>query len=107
MAPGVTLAPGETLAPGAVAAVGQNCDPDTGICSVGIGDVAAQASAAVVPGAIMAGAAVPGAVMATTLDQSSGWGESIALILLVVVLLLGLVLGPAFAWRYFSDPSPA
>ncbi|TPW09430.1 MAG: hypothetical protein FD127_4146, partial [Acidimicrobiaceae bacterium] len=66
-----------------------SCDADTGVCA---GDAAAQS----------AGQASAGPVIATTLDQSSGWGTSLALMILVTMLTIGLVLVPALAWRYFA-----
>ena len=74
------------------AAAPQNCDADTGVCGVAAGVSTASAAA---------GSAV-GPVTATTLGQSSAWGASLALILLVVALTLGLVLIPALAWRHFA-----
>jgi hypothetical protein len=43
----------------------------------------------------------------STLQQDSGWGAQQILILLVVLLTLGLVFVPAFAWRRMSQrPAP-
>ena len=67
------------------------CDPDTGIC----GPTAASQQSA---GVVTAGGQV-GAVIPTTLDQDSGWGSSQTLMLVVVLLTLGLVFVPAYAWR--------
>lgn len=73
------------------------CDPDTGVCGGGTGQQTASPSA---------GAAV-GAVTTTTLTKGSGWDASLALILLIVILTVGVVLVPAMAWGYFSERSTA
>ena len=75
-----------------------NCDPDTGVCSASSGDPTAPAAAS-------ANSAI-GPVMATTLDQSSDTGK-LALMILIVLLVVGLVLVPALAWRHFSSPQRA
>jgi len=72
------------------------CDPDTGVCA---------ASAGPVPLAGAAPAAI-GPVTATTLTRGSGWNSSLALVLLIVVLTVGVVLAPALAWRHFSAGAP-
>ncbi|MUH51867.1 MAG: phosphate ABC transporter substrate-binding protein [Actinobacteria bacterium] len=77
-------------------AAGQGCDADTGLCGAGDAASAGGVASADGSGAI-------GAVLTTTLAQSSGWGASIGLLLLIVVLVLALILTPALAWRYFSN----
>ncbi len=68
------------------------CDPDTGTC---------QASDAPTGDQSVDGVAV-GPVIPTALDQQTGV-NSLALILFVVALVLGLVLAPALVWRYFAN----
>ncbi len=72
---------------GAVSPTG--CDADTGLCAGGT------------PTAV-GGVATIGAVTTTTLSQSSGWGVSVVLLLLVAILTVGLVIIPALAWRHLS-----
>lgn len=85
---------GNPVDPGVVTdGTGENCDPDTGLCGPA---VVTDASGNPATGAPV------GAITPTTLDQTSGWGSSQALIVVIALLVLGLVLGPAFAWRYFS-----
>jgi len=43
-----------------------------------------------------------GAVQTATLGQSSGWSASMLLTLLLIVLVVGVVLIPAYAWRRFA-----
>ncbi len=69
------------------------CDPDTGVCGGGAGQTA---------DAPTAGGAV-GPITATTLAKSSGWDASLALVLLIVILTVGVVLAPALAWRFFNE----
>jgi phosphate ABC transporter phosphate-binding protein len=96
--------PTTTLAPGVVAAqvdsapvLQAGCDPDTGVCTGGVVDPLAG-------GEVTAAALGPvvGAVTPVTLEQRSRWGSSQTLIVLVSVLTLGAILGPAAAWRYFG-----
>jgi phosphate transport system substrate-binding protein len=71
------------------------CDPDLGNCDpalVADGGTGGQGGQQVAAGAI-----VP-----TTLSQSSGFGISLGLLLLVMVLTVGLVIAPVIAWRYFQ-----
>jgi hypothetical protein len=44
-----------------------------------------------------------GAVLPTTLSLPTSQAASFALIALIVLLVVGLVVVPAFAWRYFSS----
>jgi hypothetical protein len=71
------------------------CDADTGVCgpSAGgdVGSVAADGAGV-----------VPGAITTTLLSGSSGWSNSQSLIVLIFVLVLALVLGPAAAWRHLA-----
>jgi len=69
------------------------CDPDTGVC-VG--------SAGPVPLAGAATSAAIGPITATTLPKGSGWNATLALVLLIVVLTIGVVLVPALALRHFT-----
>jgi phosphate transport system substrate-binding protein len=79
------------------AAAGGSCDPDTGLCE----------DAATSSGGDEAAIAVPvGPATPVTLDQGGGWGAAQTLIVLVTLLVLALVLAPAFAWRYFSQRGP-
>jgi hypothetical protein len=71
------------------------CDPDLG-CDVGSGGVVAP----------LANASV-GAITPATLAMPTNGASSVALILLVVALVLGLVLAPALAWRHFGQKAPA
>lgn len=75
---------------------GEVCDPDTGVCGV----VGAPDDGGVTGGVV-------GAVSPTVLAQSSGWTSSIAMMLLVIGLTLGLVLVPAVVWRHLSRTEPA
>lgn len=82
--------------PGVVDA-GQVCDVDTGACGVAaVGGVSPAAG----------GVVAVGAVLPTVLDQDSGWGPSIGLMLLVILLTVGLVLVPALVWRHYSKLTP-
>ncbi len=63
---------------------GGTCDPTLGCESAG-------------------GAPEVGAVLPTTLALPTSQANSFALILLVVLLVVGLVVVPAFAWRHFSS----
>ena len=74
------------------------CDADTGACAASDNGVAPQAGG---------GVAAVGAVMPTVLDQDSGWSGSIAVMLLVVLLTVGLVLAPALVWRRYSRVATA
>ena len=80
------------------AADNSNCDPDTGVCAASSGDPTSPAAASA--------NSATGPVIATTLDQSSDTGK-LALMILIVLLILGLVLVPALAWRHFSSPQQA
>jgi phosphate transport system substrate-binding protein len=95
----VTGAPVDPNAPGLGVVVFDPaaCDPDTGVCGDGTGQQTAGPSA---------GAAV-GAITTTTLSKGSGWDASLALVLLIVILTVGVVLVPALAWGYFSGRTPA
>ncbi len=95
--PSAAGTPNSAVTPVPGGAVAQVCDADTGAC----GSATAGAASA------LAAAATVGAVLPTTLSQDSGWGSSVVLMLLVVLLTLGVVLAPAFAWRYFSAKEPA
>ena len=97
-ATGNTVAGGGPATGNTVAAAA-GCDIDTGAnCAV--------VDAAATPGAVASNAAI-GPVTPTVLDQESGWGTSIALMVLVVLLTLALVLVPALAWGRFSQKEPA
>jgi ABC-type phosphate transport system substrate-binding protein len=76
--------------------VDSSCDPDTGICGDGGGQSTGQPTA---------GAAVS-PVLATTLQQGSGWDGSLALVLLIIILTIGVVIVPAIAWRVLSESRP-
>jgi phosphate ABC transporter phosphate-binding protein len=80
----------------AASPVAQGCDADTGVC-------AASTPNAADPSAVGAAAQSIGAVTPTTLGQSSGFGSSVVLKLLVIILTLALVLAPAYAWRHYSS----
>ena len=69
------------------------CDPDTGVCG---GEGGQTADAPTAGGAV-------GPVTVTTLAKSSGWDASLALVLLIVILTIGVVLAPALAWRFFNE----
>ena len=92
------VATGVTTPNAATPAAAQSCDVDTGVCAASA-DAASQTGQA-------ATAAVVGPVP-TTLGAGSGWGSSLALMLLVIGLTVGVVLAPAMAWRHFSRASPA
>jgi hypothetical protein len=77
------------------------CDADTGAC------VVAGGAAAPTGGAAVGGAAGVGAVTPTVLEQESGWGSSIGLMLLVALLTISLVVVPAVVWRQYSRPAAA
>ena len=81
----------------AVVDVAQVCDVDTGACAVAAGGPTPGVAAGV-------GASI-GAISPTVLNQESGWGTSIGLMVLVIMLTLGLVLAPAVLWRRFSQPA--
>lgn len=53
-------------------------------------------------GAVALGPAT-GAVTPVTLEQRSRWGSAQTMIVLVSLLTLAAVLGPAAAWRYFGQ----
>ncbi|MCU1366467.1 MAG: Phosphate transporter substrate-binding protein [Ilumatobacteraceae bacterium] len=89
-------AAGTNIDPSAAASVGQGCDPDTGVCAASTPNVGA-------PTAGGAATQTVGAVTPTTLGQSSGFGSSLVLKLLVIMLTLALVLAPAYAWRHYSS----
>ena len=94
------VTPGVTTPGAATPAAAQNCDADTGLCGATPVDAARQTGQA-------ATAAEVGPVTPSTLGAGSGWGSSLALILLITVLTIGLVLAPALAWRHFSTAEPA
>ncbi len=90
---------GAPIDPAAVGAAGRRrvsgaCDPDTGVCAASGGPVQAAGAAA---------SAAVGPIAATTLPKGSGWNASLALVLLIVLLTIGVVLAPALAWRHFSE----
>jgi phosphate ABC transporter phosphate-binding protein len=89
-----TDAGGGTVGVDTDASAGQLCDPETGICTPA-GEVLAA-------GGGPAGVVAVGAVNPTTLDQSSGWGSTQTLVLIVALLTLGLIFGPALYWRHLS-----
>jgi hypothetical protein len=60
------------------------CDPETGECTTGTGDAAEGNVLSATP---------------TALAGTSGWGSTQTLIVLVVVMLLALILVPAYVWR--------
>ena len=67
-------------------------------------DVVAQASPTAGNPAVGQQTVLPvSPVIATTVDSSSDWGSRAPLILLVTVLLLGLLFGPALAWQRISQ----
>ena len=66
------------------------CDPETGVCTGGTSSAGGRLSG----GAVTA--------VATNLAAASGWSSSQSLTLLVVVMLLALVLVPAFIWRHLG-----
>lgn len=88
-----STAPGETVpvdpGSGGVVDPGTQCDPDLGCETAGGG----------VPG----GEVQVGPVTPTTLNLPTGQVTSFVLVLLVIALLLGAVLVPAYAWRWFSS----
>ncbi|MEO1058231.1 MAG: hypothetical protein AAFY28_15075, partial [Actinomycetota bacterium] len=84
-------------APGAAESGSLAIDPDTGV-AVAVDPVTGQQANAEQP---------VGAVATTTLDQDSGWGGTQTLALIVALLTLGLIVGPAVAWRHFSQRSPS
>ena len=98
---GGTVPPGETgVGAGSAAtntATTKTCDPDTGSCQ----------TASEAPVQAADGPAAVGAILPTTLDQSSGWNSSLALMILVIALTLALVLAPATLWRHLSIKEPA
>ena len=100
---GAAANPG-AVTPGAVTpeASPQTCDADTGVCGAATADPAAQtgAAAATTPAAV-------GPQTPTTLADASGWGLSVAVMILIVLLTIGLVLAPAVAWRHLSNAKPA
>jgi phosphate transport system substrate-binding protein len=65
------------------------CDPETGECSTGSDDAAEGEVLSATP---------------TVLASSSGWGSTQTLIVLVIVMLLALILGPAYLWRRLAKP---
>ncbi len=69
----------------------QACDPDSSDCKA---SSSARADAAAAP--------AEGPVRPTILDQESGWNGSLLVVFLIIALTIGLVLGPALAWRHFS-----
>jgi len=89
-------APGVST-PGAVTpAAQQGCDADTGLCG-------AAPVGAINPTGQAPTAAAAGPVMPTTLGAGSGWGSSLALMILVILLTVAVVLAPAVAWRHFEN----
>jgi hypothetical protein len=84
---------------------GQTCDADTGGCTgtPAAGDASAGGAAPAAGGATAGGPAV-GGVLPTTLDQGAGSSASLPLVLFILFLVLGMIIGPALAWRYFSKP---
>jgi phosphate ABC transporter phosphate-binding protein len=95
-----TLPPGATGAAVATTPMLQEgCDADTGVCAGGAADPVA---AAVGGGAVTQGPAM-GAVTPVTLEQRSRWGSAQTMIVLVSLLTLAAILGPAAAWRYFGQ----
>ena len=92
-----TLLAGGPLADGGSAGglVSQACDADTGACQ----PVVNVAQGGLSPIQI-------GDIAATTLPKSAGSGPPFVLILVVILLVLGLVLWPAFAWRHLSIGRP-
>jgi hypothetical protein len=88
--PGVTV-PGDTtpgvVDPGVVDP-GTQCDPDLGCETAG----------GVIGGDVQVGPVTP-----TTLNLPTSQVTSFVLVLLVIALLLGAVLVPAYAWRWFSS----
>jgi phosphate ABC transporter phosphate-binding protein len=104
-------ATGAGAAPGAGAAA-QVCDADTGLCSGSASPVAAGAAgtgqAGAATGVAAAGQTAAGPVGPSknpVLKPDGGWGTAVQL-LLVALFTLGLVLGPAAAWRYFAVARP-
>ncbi|MCU1392679.1 MAG: Phosphate transporter substrate-binding protein [Ilumatobacteraceae bacterium] len=91
-----------TGAPAVVDATAQGCDADTGSCAASeapvVGGVVNQANNA---------AAAVGQVTPTTLKSPPGWGSSLLLRLVVILLTLGLILGPALAWRHYAGQRPS
>lgn len=80
-----------------------SCDPDTGECAAAASGNAADQSTGEIATQTNA---VVGAVTPTNLDGGPGFGQAV-LIVLVILLTLALVLGPALAWRYFSNGAVA
>ncbi len=67
------------------------CDPETGLCT---GGATGSGGLRTSGGAVTA--------VATNLAAASGWSSSQSLTLLVVIMLLALVLVPAFIWRHLG-----
>jgi ABC-type phosphate transport system substrate-binding protein len=74
------------------------CDAETADCSgatVQQGDQTASNGQATSP------------IVANTLAEDGGWGAKQFFVVLVILLMLGVVFGPAIAWRHFARPEPA
>jgi hypothetical protein len=79
------------------------CDPDTGVCTPGGGQVDSGGSTDASGGGQTAGGLPVGGVTSSVLPTNRNSGTPIALVMLLVLLTVGLVVAPAWAWRYLSQ----
>jgi ABC-type phosphate transport system substrate-binding protein len=77
---------------------GVACDPETTDCSAATVQAGSETAAS--------GQTAAGPIVANTLPQDDGWGAKQFFLVLVILLTLGVVFGPAFAWRHFARPEP-
>jgi phosphate ABC transporter phosphate-binding protein len=92
---GVPAGGDSTAVPGDATGGAAACDADTGVCGPGaVGDIGSGGGDGVGAG--------PGAITTTLLSGSTGWSNSQSLIVLIFLLVLALVLGPAAAWRHLA-----
>lgn len=103
---GVTTG-GAVLGDGGVPSGELACDPDTGECvaSAAVGGDA-SVGGAVTGQAAANGAVNVGAITPTNLDGGPGVGQAV-LVILILLLVVGLIIGPALAWRHLANGAAA
>jgi hypothetical protein len=82
------------------------CDPDTGVCTPGDGSGGSIETGGIVDasGGGQTAVGLPvGGVTSSVLPTNRNSGTPIALVMLLVLLTVGLVVAPAWAWRYLSQ----